>query len=82
MAGDDKPSCCFPTIVGSTKIPNGILFDLECEYVGHEALEKSIGLNLRYPIKNGIVNDWEDMEKIWRHAYKKLNIAPKEHPVF
>ena len=36
-------------------------------------------LNLQYPIAAGIVESWEDMEKVWHHTfYNELRIAPEE----
>jgi actin-related protein len=50
-------------------------------YVGDEAQAKKKDLNLRYPIENGIVKNWEDMERIWHHAFfNELRVAPDEHP--
>jgi actin-related protein len=37
-------------------------------YVGDDALSNSDMLNLNYPLKNGLVTNWDDMEKIWHHA--------------
>ena len=32
-------------------------------------------LELSYPLKEGIVNDWDDMELVWNYAFdKKLKI--------
>lgn len=51
-------------------------------YVGDEAQSKRGVLNLRYPIKRGIVTNWEDMEKIWHHTfYNELRAAPENHPI-
>ena len=37
---------------------------------------------MKYPIEHGIVNNWDDMEKIWHHTfYNELRVAPEEHPV-
>lgn len=38
--------------------------------------------SLKYPIQQGIITDWDNMEKIWDYAFhNKLNIAPNEHPL-
>jgi len=56
--------------------------DQRDNYVGHEAQAMRGVLNIRYPIENGAVTDWDDMEKLWNHAfYDELSINPEEHPV-
>ena len=53
----------------------------EC-YIGDEAQSHRGVLNLRYPLEHGIVQNWDDMEKIWHHCfYNELRVAPEEHPV-
>ncbi|OMJ68933.1 hypothetical protein SteCoe_33482 [Stentor coeruleus] len=36
-----------------------------------------------YPISRGIVQSWEDMERVWAHAFNnELRTATDDHPVF
>merc|ERR1719510_355731 len=51
-------------------------------YVGDVAQSKRGVLKLAYPIEHGIINSWDDMEKIWHHTfYNELRIEPNEHNV-
>jgi actin beta/gamma 1 len=50
--------------------------------IGDEAQAKRGVLSLSYPIDNGVVTDWEDMERIWNHTfYNELRVAPEEYAV-
>jgi len=83
IAGEDAPRCKFPSIVGRPKTAN-IMSGTQCadHYVGDDAQAKRGVLTLSYPIEHGIVQDWEDMEKIWHHCfYHGLRVQPQDHPV-
>ena len=44
-------------------------------------MEKRGTLTLDYPIKCGLVQNWENMEKIWHHVfYNELRVVPEDHP--
>lgn len=80
FAGEDAPRAVFPAIVGRPKHAATIQgAQQKSEYIGDEAMQKRGILNLQYPIAAGIVESWEDMEKVWHHTfYNELRIAPEE----
>lgn len=56
--------------------------DQKDTYVGEEVGSKLNVLNLSHPINYGMINNWEDMEKIWDHIFfNVLHVTPDEHPV-
>ena len=51
-------------------------------YVGEEAQQKRGVLRIEHPIEHGIVEKWDDMEKVWHHTlYSELRVSPEEHPI-
>jgi actin-related protein len=80
FAGEEAPKCVFPTIVGRPKNQSAMMgTDQKQEYIGDEAAQQRGILDLAYPIAAGIVESWEDMEKIWHHTfYNELRVSPKE----
>ena len=81
-SGDDAPRSSFPSIVGRPKYENIMVgMNNKDSYVGQEAQAKKGVLKITYPIEHGIVNNWDDMIKIWHHCfYNELRVTPSEHP--
>ena len=51
-------------------------------YIGNDAQSKRDTLNLKYPIEFGIINNWDDMEKIWDHIFNnELHVSSTKHPI-
>lgn len=83
FAGDDAPRSLLQPVVGRPKA-QGIMVGLDQKevYVGEEALQKRGVLKIESPIENGIIRNWDDMEKVWQHSMiNELKVSPEEHPV-
>ena len=63
---------------------SGIMVGLDQKevYVGKEAQDKRNVLKIQQPIKQGCVENWDDMEKVWHHTlYNELRVSPEEHSI-
>ena len=55
------------------------LKDVMC---GDEADAVRFALDIKYPVENGIVKNWDDMTHLWNYTfYDKLKIDPKQHKI-
>ena len=44
-------------------------------------MDKRGVLSLDSPIKNGVIQNWKNIEKIWHHVfYNELKVIPEDHP--
>ena len=83
FSGEDGPRAVFSNVVGRPKAP-GIMIGSEQKdyFVGSEAEEKRGSLILRHPVEHGIVEDWDDFEKVLHHTFtNELRVNPEEHNV-
>ena len=70
IAGDDAPKAWFPTIVGRPKQPGQMIgMDQKDMYIGHEVTSKESLLNISRPIIDGMIENWEDTQKVWQHGF-------------
>jgi actin-related protein len=56
-------------------------FDTKEYFVGFQADEKRDILTLSHPIEHGVINDWDDMEKIWEHTFSELKANPSDQNI-
>jgi len=83
FSGDATPTAICASVIGRPR-HRGVMVGMnEREYFVGDKLNLMRGvLSLDYPIENGIINNWSDIEKVWHHTmYDLLRIAPEEHPV-
>nr|QGN00896.1 ActL3 [Drosophila affinis] len=82
FSGDQSPRVVFPTVIGTPRHGLTMNMGMQDSYVGNMAYSKRAVLNLSFPIQNGLVNDWEAVEKLWYHALQhELGISPAQFPV-
>jgi actin beta/gamma 1 len=83
FAGDEQPKRNDHTVVGRYR-DYGIMIGLDKKETlyGEDAISKKSILNLESPIENGIIRNWEEMERLWQHIFQASRINPEEHPIF
>ena len=86
--GNEFPSFVVPTAIASRMDPmsesylkskNGIE-DLDF-YIGDEAMAHSkLGYQINYPIRSGLIENWNNMERLWQRCmFEYLHCQPEEH---
>ncbi len=49
-------------------------------YIGSDAIANSHTHQLGYPIRHGLIEDWDNMERLWHQCiFKYLRCEPEEH---
>ena len=72
FAGENFPRFTIPSIAGRPLLrANQKIGDVELKplMLGDEANPLRSYLEISYPIKEGIVENWEDMEALWRYTF-------------
>jgi len=82
FAGANFPTSIFPSLVGrpvlrfEEKVENVQIKDI---MVGDEASKLRNMLQITYPLDNGVIRNWEDMQYVWDYTFnEKLQVNPKE----
>ncbi|XP_053400003.1 actin-related protein 2-like [Mercenaria mercenaria] len=85
-AGSNFPSFIFPSLVGRPIIRSDVKdnnVETKDIMAGDEASELRSMLHVKYPMENGIVRDWDDMQLLCDYTFgpKKLDIDTKNSKV-
>lgn len=64
-----------PKLIGDDAISGASIKDIN---VGQAAYDNRKFLDLKYPIQNGVVKDWEDTVHLWRHGFEQLKVNPSQ----
>ncbi|CAM9563305.1 unnamed protein product [Discosporangium mesarthrocarpum] len=86
-AGNVTPQYIVPTVTGYKASKGGMegkrdgVEDLDF-YMGTDALEHSTTHQISYPIRHGLIEDWDNMERMWQQClFKYLRCEPENHHV-
>lgn len=85
-AGNVEPNYIVPTLIAvladskkGTPANKNKIDDLDYK-IGFEAAVKNADYNIDYPIRHGIIDNWDNMERYWaRCIYQYLCCDPEEH---
>eukprot|EP00742_Colponemidia_sp_Colp-10_P000813 GILJ01000881.1.p1 GENE.GILJ01000881.1~~GILJ01000881.1.p1 ORF type:complete len:418 (-),score=42.93 GILJ01000881.1:101-1354(-) len=87
-AGNVEPQYIVPTVIANhvdskkagmaSSRQNGV-DDLDF-HIGMDALKNSKTHSINYPIRHGVIENWDDMERFWQRCiFKYLRCEPEEH---
>jgi actin-related protein 3 len=86
FSGNVEPQYIIPTVL-ATKADEGVankrvgIEDLDF-YVGDAAVANSTTYQINYPIRQGIIDNWDNMERLWQRCiFEYLRCEPEEHYV-
>ena len=87
-AGNVEPQYIIPTVLGTGQgqAREGLrtkeaLSDLDF-YIGNRALERAKTHTINYPIRHGLIENWDNMERMWQRClFKYLKCEPEDHYV-
>ncbi|KAJ2832686.1 Arp2/3 complex subunit, actin nucleation center [Coemansia furcata] len=85
-AGSNFPEHVFPSVVGRPMLRaeeattvGDMPYEVKDINVGDEAAALRAILEMSYPLENGIIKNWEDMQHVWDYTfYEKLKVDPRQ----
>ncbi|XP_004932788.1 uncharacterized protein LOC101743052 [Bombyx mori] len=77
FAGECFPRAVFPSTVGRFR-QSGLVDGFPEVYCGNEAIQKRGISHLTWPVSKGLIQDWDEMEKLWHHIFYKGLLIPPE----
>jgi len=86
FAGTNFPAAIFPSMVGRPimRFEENVVNNIQIKdiMVGDEAQKLRNMLQITYPLENGIVRNWEDIQYVWDYTFfEKLKINPKDSKI-
>ena len=80
--GQELPEVVFPSCVGRPKHHRVMASALEAQTLMGSDVQKHRGVcSLKYPCQRGVIQDWDDMQRVWGQAFRDLRVQPEEHAI-
>ncbi|PZC77714.1 hypothetical protein B5X24_HaOG203081 [Helicoverpa armigera] len=77
FAGEPSPRAMVPTTVARFR-REGLIDGIPLIYCGTEAIKKRGISTMVWPVREGMIQDWDEMEKMWHYIfYKELHVPPE-----
>lgn len=73
---DEQPKIEIPSVIGTPKDTSS-----KNIYIGDVAISTPL-VNIRRPINRGVIQNWDDIEKIYDEIFQKLQVDQSEYPIF
>lgn len=74
LSTQETPRAHFRTCIGYPKNKDIYIKDY---YIGREIKGQMNALDIKYPIKQGVIENWDELEKIWKFIFEKeLEVDP------
>ena len=89
FSGNAEPSYIVPTAIatkdgvkaGDHRARGGEMEDLDF-FIGDEAVSRATTHAVSYPIRHGLIENWDSMERLWQRCiFDFLRAEPEEHAV-
>ncbi|ODM94167.1 Actin, cytoplasmic 1 [Orchesella cincta] len=78
LAGEDAPKTILQNVVGHRGITRSN-DKANSSFIGNDLISNDASLKLKYPMENGVVVNWDDMESVWAHVLQnELKVKPEE----
>lgn len=81
---DPNPQEIYPSVVGRPKLLGDEAFiaeGLKDINVGDNAWKYRRFLDLKYPIENGIIKDWEECYHLWKYGFDEMKVKPSQSTI-
>ena len=86
-SGNVEPQYIIPTVLATRADEGGVSRKMEGIedmdfYVGDQAQANSTTYQINYPIRHGIIDNWDNMERLWQRCmFEYLRCEPEDHYV-